>query len=173
MKIFLRVFTCATIVFCILGTTAQQSHACDRTQYVLDSSTFDVSTGTYTIYTTFCVGGGIIGSTRGADNSTSTFAFAVGPEIELWDIDRKQLVQRLGGDGDAPYCLVFNQDGTRLFAGDTGGKINVWSLQTGERLLTIQAHEVVRETIEYRLLGFALPHFFQLDPNQRRRTRFV
>lgn len=75
MKIFYRILTCLVIGFTFMVVTSNSTKACDRTQYVLDSMTFDGTN--YTIYSTFCVGGGIIGSTRGADNWTGTFAFGV------------------------------------------------------------------------------------------------
>ena len=75
MKIFYRVMSCLLIGLLFTVSTTNEVKACDRTQYVLDSATFDGTN--YTIYTTFCVGGGIIGSTRGADNWTGTFAFAI------------------------------------------------------------------------------------------------
>ncbi len=75
MNIFYRVTACLLIGMFMSIITTNSAKACDRTQYVLDSATFDGTN--FTLYTTFCVGGGIIGSTRGADNWTGTFAFAV------------------------------------------------------------------------------------------------
>lgn len=75
MKIFYRALSCLLIGLTFMVVSSNSTKACDRTQYVLDSVSFDGTN--YTIYTTFCVGGGIIGSTRGADNWTGTFAFAV------------------------------------------------------------------------------------------------
>ena len=50
------------------------SIACDRTEIQLDSIVFSGSD--YTVYITQNVGAGITGSTRGADNSTFTFAYS-------------------------------------------------------------------------------------------------
>ena len=58
-----------------LTLTNQSAKACDRSSYVLDSLTFDGSN--FTVYTQFCIGGGVIGSSQGANNFTSTFAFAL------------------------------------------------------------------------------------------------
>lgn len=75
MKIFYRLITCLTIGLTFLVLSSNSAQACDRSQYQLDSATFDGTN--YTLYTTFCVGGGVVGSTRGADNWTGTIAFGV------------------------------------------------------------------------------------------------
>lgn len=47
-----------------------QIKACNNSDYVLDSLTFDGTN--YTIYSTLCIGGGILGAIKGGDNATST-----------------------------------------------------------------------------------------------------
>lgn len=63
------------LAFVSLMFSFQGSNACDRTEINLDSLVFDGTN--YTIYLEICGGGGIIGSTRGADNWTGTFAIPV------------------------------------------------------------------------------------------------
>ncbi len=75
MKLFPRILSCLLLVFVVSGYSSNPLKACDRSLYVLDSVAFDGTN--YTVYTTFCVGGGIVGSTQGADNFTSLFAFGM------------------------------------------------------------------------------------------------
>ncbi len=63
------------LLIATIGLFNPSLKACDRSSYVLDSLTFDGAE--FTIYTQFCIGGGLLGSNRGADNFTSTFAFAL------------------------------------------------------------------------------------------------
>lgn len=75
MKLFPRILSCLLLTLVISSYFSSPLKACDRSLYVLDSTTFDGTT--YTVYTTFCIGGGIIGSTQGADNFTGLFAFGI------------------------------------------------------------------------------------------------
>jgi WD40 repeat protein len=80
-------------------------------------------------------------------------AVVIGDTIELWDVEREQLQMTLRGDGQAPYCLVFSHDGSRLFSGDVGGMVKVWNIETEEQLFSFQAHQVVTDSIETRNVG--------------------
>jgi hypothetical protein len=73
--------------------------------------------------------------------------------IELWAIDRAELIDTLTSDGDAPVCLVFNRDGSRLFSGDAAGNITVWNLETREPILTVPAHETQWCDISLKSVG--------------------
>lgn len=68
-----QIFT--LLSFVLLMFSFQDMNACDRSELNLDTLTFDGTN--YTIHLEFCIGGGVVGSTRGADNWTGTFAFAV------------------------------------------------------------------------------------------------
>ena len=80
-------------------------------------------------------------------------ALVIEDTIELWDMDRRQLVNTLQVDGEPLYCLGFNHDGTRLFSGDTGGVVKVWDLDTGEAIYTLQAHESLDAPSYRKTLG--------------------
>ena len=70
-----RAFAGVMLFVLAMSLTNQSAKACDRSSYVLDSLSFDGAN--FTVYTQFCIGGGLIGSTQGADNFTTTFAFAL------------------------------------------------------------------------------------------------
>ena len=83
----------------------------------------------------------------------NVIAYVAKDTIEIWDVDRRQLDDTLPVDGATPYCLAFDQDGSRLFVGDTGGMVKVWNLDTGEVLFTMQAHEPTNTSFESRTTG--------------------
>ena len=75
MNKFIKALAGASLAIILCFSASNSVYGCDRSGYVLDSVVFD---GTeYSIYTTFCIGGGVIGSTFGADNFTATFAFGL------------------------------------------------------------------------------------------------
>ena len=86
-------------------------------------------------------------------------AAGIDDTIELWDIDAAKLWKTLRGHDERVVCLTPSHDGTRLFSGYGSGAVKVWNLETGESLLTIQAHEsheVIPVWANRRLFGLAL-----------------
>ncbi len=75
MNNFIKALLSASLAIVLLGSSVEQALGCDRSGYALDSITFNGSE--YSIYTTFCIGGGVVGSTFGADNFTATFAIGL------------------------------------------------------------------------------------------------
>ena len=73
MKTLYRAFSCFAFVIALTLGSFQNAEACDRSEFRLDSIAFDGST--YTVYTTICVGGGVLGSAQGGDNNTTSIFF--------------------------------------------------------------------------------------------------
>ena len=95
----------------------------------------------------------------GAERPNHLVAAGIDDTIELWDIDAATLWKTLRGHDERVVCLTPNHDGTRLFSGYGSGVVKVWNLETGESLLTIQAHEsheVVPVWANRRLFGLAI-----------------
>lgn len=73
MKNFYRAFWCFAFAVALMFGSFQSAEACDRSEFRLDSITFD---GTeYTVYTTICIGAGVLGSAQGGDNNTTSIFF--------------------------------------------------------------------------------------------------
>lgn len=70
-----KAFQCFVLTACITMTSFGTAFACDRTSLVLDSIVPDG--GNYRVHATFCVGGGILGSTKGASDWTDALYFFV------------------------------------------------------------------------------------------------
>ena len=68
-----KLTTLFTLLLLLLGGPSQ-SFACDRSSIELDSLVAEED-GSYTIYIEQNIGGGLVGVTRGADASTTTFAY--------------------------------------------------------------------------------------------------
>lgn len=75
MNFIYKAVFCFAMGFVALAGSYQESKACDRTIHVLDSIVFDGTN--YTIYTTACIGGGVLGGSAGGDNGTSILALAI------------------------------------------------------------------------------------------------
>ncbi len=68
-----RLTTTLTLLLLILGSF-QFASACDRSSIAMDSLVLEED-GSYSLYIAQHIGGGIIGSVRGADANTTTFAY--------------------------------------------------------------------------------------------------
>lgn len=73
MKRIISISLSLVVLLAVLSAGSKQVKACDRTDTVLDSIVF--TGGLYTIYTTLCIGGGVVGVNKGAGGDTRTFAF--------------------------------------------------------------------------------------------------
>jgi tetratricopeptide (TPR) repeat protein len=69
------------------------------------------------------------------------FAAGIGQTVEVWDIEQRRLVHTLRGHNADVYCLTYSPDGSRIVSGDKNGVVKVWNADTGEHLLSFQAHQ--------------------------------
>jgi len=86
-------------------------------------------------------------------------AAGIDDTIELWDIDAAKPWKILRGHDERVVCLTPSHEGSRLFSGYGSGAVTVWNLETGEPLLTIEAHEsheVIPVWANRRLFALAL-----------------
>lgn len=61
-------------------------------------------------------------------------------DVEIWDFSSKQRVRTLNGAGVGTRALEFSPEMKMIATGHTGGKIAVWSLVDGRRLMTFDAY---------------------------------
>jgi WD40 repeat protein len=74
----------------------------------------------------------------------------LGSYIEIWDLAKKQVLQKLRGSSGVINTLSFSPDGRRLLSGNHNGTFNLWGVHTGTPLQAWQAH-----TSGVRLLAFS------------------
>ena len=74
MKSFYRAFLCSCLVIVAMFAAPTQSKACDQSDFLLDSITFDGTN--YTVFATLCIGGGTLVAASGANAFTADFAIA-------------------------------------------------------------------------------------------------
>jgi WD40 repeat protein/serine/threonine protein kinase len=59
-------------------------------------------------------------------------------ETEVWDLNTVQRVFVFGNKGDTPIeTAAISKDGKMFLAGDSDGVVKIWSLESGENLLTL------------------------------------
>lgn len=75
MNFLYKALACFALVLAFASGSYQEAQACDRALHVLDSIVYDGTN--YTIYTTACVGAGVLGGAQGGDNYTATVALAI------------------------------------------------------------------------------------------------
>jgi hypothetical protein len=83
------------------------------------------------------------------DGQRVAFGF-LGSYIEIWDLAKKQVLQKLRGSSGVINTLSFSPDGRRLLSGNHNGTFNLWGVHTGTPLQAWQAH-----TSGVRLLAFS------------------
>ncbi len=59
--------------------------------------------------------------------------------VKLWDTASAKPGPKLEGPADWVHCLAFSPDGTRLAAGGYDGKLFVWEVATGKKLIEVPA----------------------------------
>lgn len=74
MRFFTKSLAAVFFSFLLLPGLVNKSKACDRSDMVLDSLV-DNGNGTYGIFVTVCMGGGVLGNDFGANGPTRTFGF--------------------------------------------------------------------------------------------------
>lgn len=73
MKPINRCLVCIALLLGVVTLIPSNAVACDRTDFTLNSISFNPADSTFTITATMCIGGGLAGSTQGADNNTPVF----------------------------------------------------------------------------------------------------
>jgi WD40 repeat protein len=59
-------------------------------------------------------------------------------EIEVWDLNTNQRIYVFGKKRDTPIeAMNISKDGKKLLTGDIDGVLKIWSLESGENLLTL------------------------------------
>ncbi len=75
-------------------------------------------------------------------------AISAGGNAEVWETPRLRRRVQLDADDSTPEMLRFSQDGARLLAADLDGRLYVWNLATGHRVV-ITAHKGFVNTAEF------------------------
>jgi WD40 repeat protein len=75
-------------------------------------------------------------------------AISDGENAEIWETPRLRRRARLDADDSGPEMLRFSQDGARLLAVDLDGRVYVWNLATGQRVV-ITAHRGFINSAEF------------------------
>jgi WD40 repeat protein len=52
-----------------------------------------------------------------------------GHGVELWNLQTRERIRVLGGDGFGVVSIAFSPDGKTVIAGTDGGEIKVWSIE--------------------------------------------
>lgn len=71
------------------------------------------------------------------------FAAGVGPAVEIWDLERKELSAKLSGFNGEAMSLAIDSKNERLFIGTSDGTIQVWNIETKEMLLSLKGHDSI------------------------------